>query len=208
MSFFCAPSFFQNVPNLRCAPFGGAVGILWIPPSVVVDYIFIQRTLILYSWDAFLTFFLFSLLVVEAVLGTLVGVWFGYGYQIPNSNFCAFKAHLSEQSHKTVFIVYFIVILFIDTMILFLTLHRLIKGGLVSVSRAARPSASITFKISLSIKSNGRLSTTLIRQGLHYYIILELLRCLFLVAHFTTPNHGYQTTGIPILAAIGPILAA
>lgn len=53
------------------------------------------------------------------------------------------------------------------------------------------------------------ISSLLIRQGLHYYIILEVARLAYMIIYYTNKdgNSTYQILGSAILATIGPILA-
>lgn len=96
-------------------------------------------------------------------------------------------------------------------------MHRLVDGGLLAIpgklmsnireSFFKKESRNTTFSSVVSDKES--ISSLLMRQGLHYYAILELTRLAYLIVYYMNDNGNstYQIVGSAILATVGPLLA-
>ncbi|PWN87384.1 hypothetical protein FA10DRAFT_269339 [Acaromyces ingoldii] len=198
---------YMTLPNLHCSSFAISLNCMWLCPLIMVDYIFLQRTLALYSWATTPTVLLFILYIAEVGLGIGNVVWFGVGYQLPESNFCAYLTETNKQPHSSIFIAYYAVVIFTDTIILCMTLHRLTAGGLSGVPRAVWDKVQ-SIRHGKDSLFDENISSLLITQGIHYYLLLELARIVFLIVYYSVAGTtSYQVLVLAVLAAIAPLLA-
>jgi hypothetical protein len=201
--------------NEHCRRFAIGVNVMWILPLIFVDLIFVQRTLAVYGWHRAMVAFLGTIYVCYSALSIYAIVEFGYGYQIPNSQFCAYQVRPTNvQPHAGVFIGYISLTILLDTLILTLTTHRLIEGGLLNLPNLIVSKSSDLRRDRAARKAAGHatgeisLSGLLLRQGVGYFIILEGSRLAFLIVYYTLNNStSYQILVSGILGTVGPVMA-
>lgn len=104
-------------PNLDCTTFAMANQIMWLCPLVCVDFIFLQRTVALFGWNKIVYTILYSFYLADLSLAICAVIWFGFGFRIPDSNFCAFFTSNSSQPHASLFIAYCVVLNILDTLV-------------------------------------------------------------------------------------------
>lgn len=107
-------------PGLHCSSWARGLNVMSMLSLDAVDFIFVQRTLALYSWDKKVMIPLVALYVITAGMSVPAIVWFGYGYNIPDGrggvvDFCAYQTYRFATSHFPVFIVYKSFAVILDT---------------------------------------------------------------------------------------------
>ncbi|SJX62035.1 uncharacterized protein SRS1_10669 [Sporisorium reilianum f. sp. reilianum] len=166
-----------------------------------VSLVFVQRTMALYSWKAkvVVPVSLFYLVVVAA--SAVCIPFYGEGYRIPGSQFCGYdtRRHLTRTLVANV--VYKTLGMGLDILMLLLTLHRLLDGGLPAIWQK-RPQQLYS---GLTDRS---LSSFLIRQGFHFYVLQLATDIFFVSTYFTLTEPSYQVLGTALVFCIPPIAAA
>jgi hypothetical protein len=214
--FFVITLIFINAPNTNCERFATVVNVMWVIPFIFVDLIFVQRTLAVYGWNMLLTVSLGSLYLVYVALCSYSVIKFGYGYRIPQSNFCAYQTLSTDvEPHASAFVVFFVAMTLLDTVILLVTTHKLMDGGLLNLGSVIRTKAS---KIRVlgsphtskknELVGEESLKGLLLRQGILYFLILEISRFAFLIVYYTVnQNTSFQVLICGIIVLIGPLMA-
>ncbi|SNX82916.1 uncharacterized protein MEPE_01622 [Melanopsichium pennsylvanicum] len=166
-----------------------------------VSIIFVQRTMALYGWNKNVVAPLTVYYAVVLAAAAICIPFYGVGYRIPNTEFCAYDPRRHLTRVRVANVVYKSLSMGLDIILLLLTLHRLLDGGLKAVwSKEPTQIAS-----SLSDRS---LSSFLIRQGFHFYV-LQLGSDLFFVStYFALSEPSYQVMGTAFLFCVPPIAAA
>lgn len=109
---------YMNLPGSNCFAYARAINVMWLLPLILVDFLFITRTLALYSWYKPLVLIMSFLYVTYVALCLYSVILFGDGYRIPGSSFCAYQTRSTrDQPHASIFIAYWTVCIFIDTMV-------------------------------------------------------------------------------------------
>lgn len=206
---------YMNMPGNNCHAYAKAINVMWGIPLIFVDLIFVQRTLAVYGWDRRVGVPLGLLYTAYVGLCTYSVVEFGYGYRIPGSTFCAYQVLPTDvQPHSTVFIVYICTTIFLDSLVLLLTAHRLMEGGLANVFHLIVTKSTVLRSNKAARKAAGHdvgevsLSGLLMRQGLGYFIVLEGARLAFLIVYYVlSSSTSYQVLVCAVLAMIGPVMA-
>lgn len=206
---------YMNLPGSNCHDYAIGINVMWVIPLITVDLIFVQRTLAVYNWNLFITIPLGFLYLSYVALCTYSVVTFGYGYNIPGTNFCAYQTiPTSQKPHATVFICYIVLVITLDSLILILTTHRLLEGGLGNIYHLIVTKTSDLRKNKALRKAEGHsvgevsLSGLLLRQGVGYFMLLELSRLAFLIVYYTVNNEtSYQVLVSGILVLVGPVMA-
>ncbi|EST08906.1 hypothetical protein PSEUBRA_001628 [Kalmanozyma brasiliensis GHG001] len=193
--------FYLSLKDQDCGAVALALDTLTMFLLDAVMLIFLQRTMALYAWKRSivvpLTIYYIVLLAASAVS---VPFW-GVGYHIPTTRFCAFNTRRHETQTIVSNLIYKCLSMGLDLTLLLLTLHRLLDGGLASVWRRSKGQRHIP-----GLKGQG-ISSFLIRQGFHFYV-LQLVSDIFLVvAWFSFKEMTYQGLGAPVMYAIPPIAA-
>ncbi|PWN34180.1 uncharacterized protein FA14DRAFT_173882 [Meira miltonrushii] len=214
--FFLITLIFMNAPGTDCDRFAIAVNVMWVIPFIFVDLIFVQRTLAVYGWNMLLTVSLGSLYLIYVALCSYSVIKFGRGYKIPYSDFCAYQTFSTHsEPHATAFIVFFVIMTLLDTLVLLLTTHRLLEGGLLSLGEVILTKVSKICETRLPNRSQEKteeeeesLKGLLLRQGIIYFLILEFSRFAFLIVYYTVNNNtSFQVLICGIIVLIGPLMA-
>lgn len=214
--FFLITVIFINTPGTNCEQFATVVNVMWVLPFIFVDLIFVQRTLAVYGWNKLLTVSLGFLYLFYVALCSYSVIEFGRGYKIPESDFCAYQTFsIHSEPHASLFIIFFIVMTLLDTVILLLTTHRLLEGGILGLGEIILTKVRKLFdsRLSQGSKENAEegeqsLSGLLLRQGLIYYVVLELSRFAFLIVYYTVNNTtSFQVLICGIIVLVGPLMA-
>lgn len=184
-----------------CRAMPEAFNILGMVLLDSVNLVFVQRTMALYSWKPKivvpLTFYYCAVLAAAAVCIPFYGV----GYRIPGTEFCAFdtRRHLTRTLIANV--VYKSLSMGLDIILLLLTLHRLLDGGLKAVW-SKKPQQLYS---GLNDRS---LSSFLVRQGFHFYVLQLGTDIFFVSTYFSFSEPSYQVLGTALVFCIPPIAAA
>ncbi|PWN34273.1 uncharacterized protein FA14DRAFT_70819 [Meira miltonrushii] len=206
---------YMNLPGSNCHDYAIGINVMWVIPLITVDLIFVQRTLAVYNWNKLITIPLGFLYISYVALCTYSVVTFGYGYNIPGTSFCAYQTiPTSQKPHATVFICYIVLVILLDSLILLLTTHRLLEGGLGNLYHLIVTKTAENRKNKALRKAEGHsvgevsLSGLLLRQGVGYFMLLELSRLAFLIVYYTVNNEtSYQVLVSGILVLVGPVMA-
>lgn len=185
----------------NCKVMPEAFNILGMVLLDSVSLVFVQRTMALYSWKpkivAPLTLYYCVVLAAAAVCIPFYGV----GYRIPGTEFCAYdtRRHLTRTLVANV--VYKSLSMSLDVILLLLTLHRLLDGGLKAVfsKKPQQLYSGITDR---------SLSSFLIRQGFHFYVLQLGTDIFFVSTYFSLTEPSYQVLGTALVFCIPPIAAA
>lgn len=187
--------------GLDCRAAALTVNVLTMVCFDAVVLIFVARTMALYSWKRTIVI---PLTVYYAVLLTTAAIsvpFWGVGYLIPGTEFCAFNTRRHETRTIVTNLLYKTLSMGLDLILLLLTLHRLLDGGLPSIlqRRSRRQPGAL----------NGQgISSILLQQGFHFYV-LQLASDLFLVVSwFHFKEMTYQGIGGPFAYSVPPIAAA
>jgi hypothetical protein len=109
---------FSTAAGLNCEVFGRVNQFSWIIPILAVDFIFIQRTMALYGWSRGISLFLYAYFIVDVAFAVAAVGFFGKGYEIPGSNFCAFYTRNGDDNiHAILFICYSVVLNSMDLLV-------------------------------------------------------------------------------------------
>ncbi|KAJ1027106.1 hypothetical protein NDA18_003122 [Ustilago nuda] len=166
-----------------------------------VSLVFVQRTMALYGWKpkivAPLTMFYCVVLAAAAVCIPFYGV----GYRIPGTEFCAYNTRRHLTRTLAANIVYKSLSMSFDVILLLLTLHRLVDGGLKAVfsKKPQQLYSGITDR---------SLSSFLIRQCFHFYVLQLGTDIFFVSTYFSLTEPSYQVLGTALIFCIPPIAAA
>ena len=184
-----------------CRAMPEAFNILGMVLLDSVSLVFVQRTMALYSWKPKivvpLTFYYCVVLAAAAVCIP----FYGKGYRIPGTEFCAYDTQRHLTRTLVANVVYKSLSMGLDIIMLLLTLHRLLDGGLKAI-RTKKPSQLYS---GLSDRS---LSSFLIRQGFHFYVLQLGTDILFVSTYFSFSEPSYQVLGTALVFCIPPIAAA
>lgn len=202
-------SIYTNVPGLDCGPAAQASNVLWVLPLIFVEIIFLQRTMALYGWSRPIVVSLGTMWAITSGLCAYAISTFGAGYKNPFGDFCGYWVLSHVQPHAGFLIAYAVCSITFDTVILLLTIHRLVEGGLLNLGSILFRDRSIDDTSSLDSDRATSLSGLIIKQGVGYYIAQELSRVIFLAVYYSVDNTAlYQVVAAGLLATIGPIMAA
>lgn len=113
---------FSTVGGLDCAIFGKINQATWLIPLCCVDFIFIKRTMALYGWNRTVCFILYVYYAADVGFAVAALMWFGVGYTIPGSDFCAFYTSNESPVHNALFIAYNVTLNSLDTLVSLLLL--------------------------------------------------------------------------------------
>lgn len=108
---------FMTTTGLPCTQYATFINVVCIIPLVSVDFIFMQRTVAIFGWNRAMSVLLYGLFIVDMGLAIASVTWFGYGYRIPSSNYCAYFTRTSGQPHASLFIAYCVVLISLDTLV-------------------------------------------------------------------------------------------
>jgi len=103
--------------GLPCHSYAIGINVVCILPLVSVDFIFMQRTVAIFGWNRAMSVLLYGLYIIDLGLGIAAIAWFGYGYQIPGSNFCGYFTSTTGQPHASLFIAYCTILILLDTLV-------------------------------------------------------------------------------------------
>lgn len=187
-----------SLKNQDCAAMLTTVYTLAMFIFDAVVLIFVQRTMALYAWKRSvvipLAAYYLSLLLVGAIA---VPAW-GVGLRIPGTAFCTANARRHETRTIVWNVVYKTLSMGLDLVLLLLTLHRLLEGGLRSTFSSQKGHG---------LRGQG-ISSLLIRQGFHFYV-LQFASDVFLISsYFGFKDDSYSGLGLPLVFAVPPIAAA
>lgn len=165
-----------------------------------VSLIFVQRTMALYAWKPKVVIPLSIFYLVVVALAAVCVPFYGVGYRIPASDYCAYDTRRNLTRVLVANVVYKSTSMLLDFTLLLLTLHRLVDGGLKSffTSKARR----VYYDLNKS-----SLSSFLVRQGFHFYVVQTCTEIVFVSIYFTTNEVSYQVLGSALLFSIPPIAA-
>lgn len=166
-----------------------------------VSLVFVQRTMALYSWKAKVVLPVSIIYLVVVAASAVCIPFYGVGYRIPGSQFCGYdtRRHLTRTLVANV--VYKTLGMGLDILTLLLTLHRLLDGGLPAIWQK-KPQQLYS---GLTDRS---LSSFLIRQGFHFYVLQLATDIFFVSTYFTLTEPSYQVLGTALVFCIPPIAAA
>lgn len=166
-----------------------------------VSLVFVQRTMALYSWKAKIVTPLTLYYCVVLAAAAVCIPFYGVGYRIPGTEFCAYdtRRHLTRTLVANV--VYKSLSMGLDVIMLLLTLHRLIDGGLKAILNK-KPQQLYS---GLNDRS---LSSFLIRQGFHFYVLQLGTDIFFVSTYFSLTEPSYQVLGTALVFCVPPIAAA
>ncbi|EST07875.1 hypothetical protein PSEUBRA_002996 [Kalmanozyma brasiliensis GHG001] len=180
-------------------PWAFAIGNLLL--YFAVTLIFVQRTMALYSWKRFVVVPLTILYTVAICTATICFPFYGSGFRIPGTRFCAYDTKRGNVRTLVLAILFKVMSMILDLTLLLLTLHRLLDGGLPAL-RLKRPQA---LHPGLADQA---LSGFLIRQGFHFYLLQVFTDVFYMSTYFTFKNASYQSLGTTLVFTVPPIAAA
>ena len=166
-----------------------------------VSLVFVQRTMALYAWKPRVVLPLSLYYAIVLAASAVCIPFYGQGYRIPNSQFCAYDTRRHLTRTLVANIVYKSLSMSLDIVLLLLTLHRLLDGGLGAI-RHKKPQQLYS---GLNDRS---LSSFLIRQGFHFYVLQLATDIFFVSTYFSMDEASYQVLGTALLFCIPPIAAA
>lgn len=192
---------FLSIKSENCKGMAEAFNILGMILLDSVSLVFVQRTMALYGWKPKivvpLTLYYFVVLAAAAVCIPFYGV----GYRIPGTEFCAYDTRRDLTRTLVANIVYKSLGMGLDIIMLLLTLHRLLDGGLKAIW-SKQPQQLYS---GLNDRS---LSSFLIRQGVHFYVLQLGTDIFFVSTYFSMSEPSYQVLGNALVFCIPPIAAA
>ncbi|PWN39171.1 hypothetical protein IE81DRAFT_326801 [Ceraceosorus guamensis] len=181
-----------------CATYARTFNVLLVPLANAVPLVFIMRTLSLYEWQRRVAMPVLGLWGIVLVLSCVSLPYYGKGLDIPDgSGWCHYD---TQRKLRTVYnVAYKVPALLQDVVIMLLTLHRLLQGGLQSL---LRPSGWKRFGMT-------SLSKVLIAQGFRFFVLNIVVDVIFIFFYFHWPAHlvSYQVAGAALLFSVPPMLA-
>ncbi|KAJ1028434.1 hypothetical protein NDA16_001601 [Ustilago loliicola] len=166
-----------------------------------VSLVFVQRTMALYGWKPKIVVPLTLYYCVVLAAAAVCVPFYGVGYRIPGTEFCAYDTRRHLTRTLVANIVYKSLSMGLDIILLLLTLHRLVDGGLKAVLEK-KPQQLY------SGISDRSLSSFLIRQGFHFYVLQLGTDIFFVATYFSFSEPSYQVLGTALICCIPPIAAA
>ncbi|CEH12783.1 hypothetical protein CBOM_00745 [Ceraceosorus bombacis] len=181
-----------------CATYARTFNVLLVPLANAVPLVFIMRTLSLYEWQRRVAMPVLGLWGIVLVLSCVSLPYYGKGLDIPDgSGWCHYD---TQRKLRTVYnVAYKVPALLQDVVIMLLTLHRLLQGGLQSL---LRPSGWKCFGMT-------SLSKVLLAQGFRFFVLNIVVDVIFIFFYFHWPAHlvSYQVAGAALLFSVPPMLA-
>ncbi|PWN47088.1 hypothetical protein IE53DRAFT_364932 [Violaceomyces palustris] len=150
-----------------------------------VDFLFVHRTLAVYSWEMHAVVLLSFLYLIVTFISIPALYLFATGIRVPGSDYCAYALLKEESPNKELWYAFHSLAIVLDTtlkftgdsQIFFLTLHRLVEGG---------------------IPVFGKLGALLIKQ---------VVRVAFLTIYFSFNEVQYAVLGAPFAGSLEPIVS-
>lgn len=171
------------------------LGILSFDPVVLV---FVLRTMALYSWKRAVVVPLTVCYIVVVIISIICVPFWGRGFDLPGTDFCGFDTQRHVTPTIVSHILYKVTSMIFDLVLLLLTLHRLLEGGLSSVWRGKSQRSGL----------NGQgISSYLISQGLHFYVLQLACDVFLLAAWFGFRDVTLQRLPAAFSCSIPPIAA-
>lgn len=188
----------NTLKHLECKAMSRALYSVALLLFSAVSLTFTQRTMALYGWRKNVVIPLSIWYTAYVVLGCASVPAWGVGYTMPGADFCSATAS-KEVWAEMLNLGYQCMGMGLDLVMLVLTLHRLLEGGISSLWRGRpRPSGSL--------EGQG-ISQMLIRQGFHFYV-LQFSSDMFLIAsYFGFSDLSYTALGLAFAFSIPPIAA-
>lgn len=163
-----------------------------------VSLLFLLRTMALWGWDRRVTVPLGAYYLLVLVAAIVCVPFYGEGIRIPGTQFCAFETKRDETRSLISTVVYKTIHMMFDLVMLLLTLHRLLDGGL----------KSIWIKGPSKLKEGLPLTRFLIYQGFHFYVIQLVVDTVFIATYYSVDETSYQVLGTAFEFCIPPIAAS
>ncbi|KAJ9477142.1 hypothetical protein PHBOTO_000853 [Pseudozyma hubeiensis] len=192
---------FITLKSNNCTALPMAFQIMGMFLLDAVLLLFVQRTMALYNWSRNVTIPLSVFYCLVVVSSAICTPFYGVGFRIPHTEFCAFDTRSYLTRTVVANVVFRSLSISLDTVMLLLTLHRLLDGGLKAVWHK-KPQQLFT---SLHDSS---LSGFLIRQGLHFFVLQLGTDIFFLTTYFSFTENAYKDLGTAFAFTIPPIAAA
>lgn len=165
-----------------------------------MELIFVQRTMALYSWKkAIMVPLLTHYALVICALVACIPFYAG-GTGIPGTRFCTFRPNAHKTGTVATIITYMTLHMGLDIILLLLTLNRLLEGGI----------SAVFTKKAAELYTGGAdttLSTFLIRQGFHFYVVQLGCDIVYFITYFGLKDPFLKFVGAVIIIS-APSLAA
>lgn len=162
--------------------------------------VFAQRTVALYRWDSKIVSLVGTLFVLMFTASAACIPFYSPGGRLTGTKFCTYLPPTNPLASLYTVIVYKVFSMVLDFTLLILTLHKLLDGGI---------KALWTKKFSsMYLGKDTNLSSFLIRQGFHYYVIQMAADILFICGYFGFKNPFYKVIPSAVNLAVLPLAAA
>ncbi|PWN52023.1 hypothetical protein IE53DRAFT_312878 [Violaceomyces palustris] len=188
------------LPFDNCESVPRAFNILGMFLLDSVALIFVQRTMALYAWNPKVVVPLTVHYLIVVAASAISVPFYGLGVRIPNSNYCAYDTRRDLTRSMAANITYKATSMLLDIAVMLLTLHRLIEGGLTSILKARGKRVYYG-------KTTSSLSSFLIRQGFHFYVLQSATDIIFITMFWSFNEVSYQVIGSALIFSIPPIAA-
>lgn len=185
----------------HCKPLPWTFNLMSMTLYDAVSLIFVQRTMALYSWKRKVVVPLSTLYVLAIASAAVCMPFYGEGYRIPGTRFCAYDTHRGKVRTLVANIVFKSLSMTLDIVLLLLTLHRLLEGGLPAIWHKKRDEL-------FSHINDRSLSGFLLRQGFHFYLLQFSTDVFFVSTYFSFSDISYQCLATALIFTIPPIAAA
>ncbi|GAC93952.1 hypothetical protein PHSY_001521 [Pseudozyma hubeiensis SY62] len=163
--------------------------------------VFVQRTMALYNWSHSVTIPLSVFYCIVVVSSVVCTPFYGVGFRIPHTGFCGYDTRSYLTRTIVANVIFRALAISLDTVLLLLTLHRLLDGGLKAVWHK-KPQQLF------SSLHDSSLSGFLIRQGLHFFVLQLGTDIFFITTYFSFTENAYKDLGTAFAFSIPPIVAA